>query len=343
MLRAARLWQAGRVDTDAFRALHEPEWNRLRALVRRRGLNGVEIDELTRLYQSAAGHLAAVRSEAPDPVLVSQLSSLVAEARTRVASGPGPSVADALKFLRFDLPAAFYRVRWWTALAAVLFVGIALARAAWVIESPAAQAALGSPNELRHYAEQAFEAYYSNYPAPHFAAQVWTNNAWIAAQAVAGGVTGFWPAYLLLTNAAAVGEAGAIMHLYSDVGVFFDLILPHGLLEITAILVAIAAGFRLFWALVVPGRRSRRVALAVEGRVLINVAIGLVGVLAVSGVIEAVVTPSGLPGWLKIAIGALALVAFGVYALVLGRQVTRAGVVGDLPEHRAGYQVAEAA
>ena len=335
------VWHPWRVDTDAFRALHEPEWSRLRTLIRRRGLSGIEVDELTRLYQSAAGDLAAVRSSAPDPVLISQLSSLVAEARTRVASGPGLGIADVVHFLRIDLPAAFYRVRWWTLITAVLFIVIALTRGFWVVESPAAQAALGSPNQLREYAQQAFEAYYSNYAAPDFAAQVWTNNAWIAAQAVAGGVTGIWPAYLLLTNAAAVGEAGAIMHVYSDLGVFFGLILPHGLLEITAILVAIGAGFRVFWALVVPGRRSRKVALAEEGRLLISVAVGLVGVLAVAGIIEATVTPSGLPGPVKIGIGALALLAFGLYALWLGRRVTRAGASGDLPEYLAGYQVAE--
>lgn len=331
------------MDTDAFRALHEPDWARLRTLVRRRSLSGHEVDELTRLYQSAAGDLAALQSQAPDPVLVSQLSSRVAEARTRIAAGPGLSVSDALDFLRFDLPAAFYRVRWWTLVVAALFVVIALARATWVVSSPAAQAVLGTPNQLQNYAQQAFEAYYSNYPAPHFAAQVWTNNAWIAAQAVAGGVTGIWPAYLLLTNAAAVGEAGAIMHLYGDLGVFFGLILPHGLLELTAIFVAIGAGLRLFWAVAVPGRRSRQVALAEEGRVLIMVALGLVGVFAVAGVIEATLTPSQLPGEVKIMIGALALAAFAAYALVLGRRVTRQGITGDLPEHRAGYRLAEAA
>jgi len=52
-----------------------------------------------------------------------------------------------------------------------------------------AMAALGSPEELDKYAHEAFESYYSTYSAPDFAAQVWTNNARIAAICVASSST----------------------------------------------------------------------------------------------------------------------------------------------------------
>lgn len=44
-----------------------------------------------------------------------------------------------------------------------------------------------------------------------------------------------------------------------------------------------------------------------------GVALGLAGVLAVSGAIEAFVTPSSLPTWARIAIGVAAEVAFCLY------------------------------
>src|SRR5699024_11669474 len=65
----------------------------------------------------------------------------------------------------------------------------------------------------------------------------------------------------------------------SDLGhldVFFGLILPHGLMELTAIFIAAAAGLKLFWAWVSPGPRTRSRALAEEGRALFTVALGLV-------------------------------------------------------------------
>ena len=58
---------------------------------------------------------------------------------------------------------------------------------------------------------------------------------------------------------------------------FFGLILPHGLLELTAVFVAAGVGLRLFWAWVAPGPRTRAPALAQEGRAAAAVAIGLVG------------------------------------------------------------------
>ena len=117
---------------------------------------------------------------------------------------------------------------------------------------------------------------------------------------------------------------------------FFLYILPHGLLELTAVFVAAAAGLRIFWAWIAPGPRTRGQALAEDARSLFTVAIGLVFVLLVSGVIEGFVTPAPWPWWLKIGIGALALGAFVAYFLVLGRRAVLAGETGDLARFDAG-------
>jgi hypothetical protein len=53
-------------------------------------------------------------------------------------------------------------------------------------------------------------------------------------------------------------------------------------------------------------------------------------VLAVSGVIEAFVTPSGLPSWARIGIGAVAEAAFLAYVIVVGRRAQRLGRSADI-------------
>jgi hypothetical protein len=99
--------------------------------------------------------------------------------------------------------------------------------------------------------------------------------------------------------------------------------------------VASGAGLRLGWTVVDPGRRRRADALAAEGRATMTIAIGLIGVLAVSGIIEAFVTPSGLPTWARIGIGVLAEAIFLCYVWILDRRGVRAGETGDLaPEAR---------
>lgn len=322
--------RVSRVDLDAFGAVHGAQWDRLAELSTRRRLDGAEADELVQLYQAVATHLSTVRSAAPDPALVSRLSDLLGRARVAISGAHEPSWRDVTRFLMVALPAAFYRVRWWTVGVMVAFVAVAVVTGTWVVGSPEAQASLGTPSELAAYAEEAFAAYYSDYPAPSFAAQVWTNNAWIAAQCVAFGITGVWPALVLVQNAIGVGGAGAIMALHDRLDIFFALILPHGMLELTAIFIAGGAGLKLFWTVIDPGPRPRGQAVAEEGLALFSVAIGLVGVLGVSGLIEGFVTGSSMAWWAKIAVGALALAGYWVYTLVLGRRAVAGGETGSI-------------
>ena len=201
---------------------------------------------------------------------------------------------------------------------------------------------VGTPQERDTYAHSAFESYYTRYAPSEFAAQVWTNNARIAAVCVAGGITGLLPAYMLLANALNLGRAAAVMADHDALGVFFALITPHGLLELTCIFVAGGAGLRLFWTLLAPGPRSRVAALAAEGRALITVAVTLTAALAVAGLIEAFVTPAQIPWAVKLVVGVLAVAVLWAYTLVLGRRAAAAGHTGDLAEEEAGAALAEA-
>ena len=324
------------MDLDAFSAVHAPTWARLDELSRRRGLTGAESDELVRLYQQVATHLSTVRSAAPDPSVVSRLSDVLGRARAAIAGSHDPSWSDVVRFATVTVPVAFYRVRWWTVGVTIVCCLIAVIAGVNVYSDPEVQAAMGTPSELKQYADQEFATYYSNHPGESFAAQVWTNNAWIAAQCVAFGITGVFPAYVLLQNAVAVGAAGGVMAVHGGLDVFFQLILPHGLMELTAVFVAGGAGLKIFWTLIAPGGRPRSRALAEEGRALFVVAIGLVGVLGISGLVEGFVTPSALPWPVKIAIGAVVLAAYWAYTLVLGGRAARDGETGDL---RADHNV----
>ncbi len=324
------------MDLDAFTAVHGATWDRLGQLASRRDLNGAEADELVRLYQEVATHLSTVRSAAPDPAVVARLSDVLGRARAAIAGAHDPTLSDVARVFVLALPAALYRVRWWTVAVMVAFVAVAVATGVHIATDPAAQAALGDPVDLERYADEEFANYYSNNPPSSFSAMVWTNNAWIAAQCVAFGITGVWPVMVLVQNAVGVGTAGGVLAAYGGLDVFLQLIAPHGLLELTAIFVAGGAGLRIFWTVIDPGPRSRGQAVAEEGRSLISVALGLVAILAVSGLIEGFVTPSDLPWWLKIVIGAVALALFWVYTFVLGRRAVLAGETGDVRREHAG-------
>ncbi|MFF3664375.1 stage II sporulation protein M [Microtetraspora malaysiensis] len=320
------------MDIDAFVAAHRPAWDRLEDLVRRRRhLAGAEVDELVELYQRVATHLSVVRSASTDAVLVGRLSSLVARARSAVTGAHTPAWREAVRFFTVSFPVVAYRARRWWLGATLASLVVAYVMGAWVVGNPDVQAAVGTPEEIRQLVEHDFADYYSENPAASFAGQVWINNAWVSAQVIISAVLlGLPIPYILWQNAANVGLTGGLMTAHDKADVFWGLILPHGLLELTAVFLAAGVGLRLGWTVIDPGPRRRGEALAEQGRAVMSVALGLVVVLLISGLIEAGVTPSGLPTWARIGIGVLAEVLFLAYVVVFGRRAARAGETGDI-------------
>jgi uncharacterized membrane protein SpoIIM required for sporulation len=322
---------------DAFSAVNGDKWSRLHDLAFKRRLSGADADELLRLYQSTSAHLSLIRSLAPESGLSASLSATLAQGRTRFTGARSNFMADLARFFVVDLPAALYRLSWLTLACGAAFILIGGAYALWIGSSPEALRSVASDAAVRRYVEQDFIGYYSENPAASFAGMVWTNNAWISAQAVALGITGIWVPMILFSNALGVGIAAGIFAAAGKSDVFYSYILPHGLMELTAVFIACAAGLRIFWAMVSPGPRTRGRAVAEEGRSLITVALGLVLVLFVSGLVEGFVTPGPLPVWAKIGIGAAVLAAYWLYVLVWGGRAYRAGARGDLGAGDAGY------
>jgi len=318
------------VDLDAYVAVHEVQWRRLEVLVGRRRHSGAEIDELVWLYQQVATHLSVVQTRSPDAELIARLSTLVARGRSAVTGASVPAWKDLADFVTVTFPVAVFRAWRWFCGVAMAFSLVSFSLMGYVAAHPRVQARLATPAEIRRIVEHDFASYYSDGAAGSFAARVWTNNAFLAAGALVLGVLLIPTVYLLVRNAMSVGVIGGLMIGNGHAGEFFGLISPHGILELTAVFVASGAGLRLGWSWVEPGRRPRSRALAEETRASVGIALGLVGVLAVSGVIEAFVTPSGLPTWARVGIGVLAEAGFLAYVVVIGGRAARAGLTGDL-------------
>jgi uncharacterized membrane protein SpoIIM required for sporulation len=320
------------VDIDAFIAAHRPAWDRLDHLVKNRSsLTGAEVDELVDLYQRVATHLSIVRSSAGDSMLTGRLSALVARARSAVTGARAPAWRELVRFFTVSFPVVAYRARWWWLASTVAFVAVAWVMGAWVAANPDVQASIASEHEITQLVEHDFADYYSENPAASFAGRVWTNNAWVAALMIAYSVLlGLPIPYALYQNAANVGVTGGLMASRDKLDIFFGLITPHGLLELTAVFLAAAVGLRLGWTVIDPGPRRRVEVLAEQGRAVMSVALGLVVVLFLSGLIEAFVTPSGLPTWARIGIGVLAEVVFLTYVIAFGRRALRENETGDI-------------
>lgn len=325
------------MDLDAYVAAKTPQWRRLEELIGRNRLSGAEADEVLELYQRTATHLSALRSAAPDPELVGYLSWLLTRARGKAAR---PSTHDwraAGTFFTDTFPATLYRTRrWWLAVLAANVV-VAVFLGWWFLDNPQVEQSLMSPGQVDQLVNHDFANYYSEHAASSFAFRVWTNNALVAAQCLAFGILGAPVVWVLYNNILNVAIVGALMIRHGRADVFFGLISPHGILELTCVFVAAGAGLRIFWAWVEPGARTRARAVAEQARAAMSVALGLVVVLLICGLIEAFVTPSPLPTWARVGIGVAAEIAFFAYVFTFGKWAVRRGETGDVAADQAGY------
>jgi uncharacterized membrane protein SpoIIM required for sporulation len=326
------------VDIDRYLLQNQPGWDRLaelsgRARWHRSSLAAPEIDELVALYQRTSAQLSHVRTTYRDPELITRLTRLVADASAAIygqRSRPGRALG---RFFADTFPAAVWHLRRFVLIATIVTFLPAIGIAVWLTHDQAALDRSGSPSQRQEYVDNQFEQYYSDQPSVVFFTQVTTNNIRVSFVAFALGLFGMVPGMLILAvNGANLGQAAAWMIASGDGARFFGLILPHGLLELTSIIVAGGAGLALGWAWIAPGDRRRADALAQEGRRAAAVVLGLVTTFLMAGTIEGFLTGSGLSAAVRVTVGASVWVAFVGYIVLRGRDAAARGLTGAMGE-----------
>lgn len=331
------------VDIDRFIASNQPAWQRLEALSAKaagrkiRELEAGEIDELIELYQRASGHLAHARTAYREPGLLARLTSLVANANAAIYGRRARAGATLVRFFTASFPAAVWICRRAVLASAICLFVPAIAVGAWLsVSDRALDVAIDRETQEALIASE-FEDYYSSGPASGFASRVTINNIQVSLIAFALGGLVVPGAYILASNGINVGMAGGLFIAEGQGGKFFGLILPHGLLELTAVVVAGGAGLRMGWALLAPGDRTRATALAEEGRRSVVLVLGTVLAFVVAGIIEAFVTPSTLPTVVRVGVGVVIELLFLAWVFGRGRLAAEAGFTGHPQDDAAAW------
>jgi uncharacterized membrane protein SpoIIM required for sporulation len=330
------------VDLDRFLATNDEAWRRLAVLVAKarrspKRLSEAELAELVGLYERTSTHLSLARTRYADPGLNARLSRLVAGAGSTIYGTRPRTLRGAARFFTRTFPAALWRVRWFLlAAAALTFVPAALV-GGWFAAHPGELGAISSDAE-RAAMVKAGTDYYSAQPSVVFASQVFTNNVRVALLAFGVGILFCVPsAYVLVSNGTRLGEFVAVFLSVGKGGEIFGLLIPHGFIELSAVVVAGASGLRLGWTLVDPGDLSRPDALADEGRRSVVLVFGAALMLVVAGLIEGFVTGSALPTPLRIGLGLAVGFAFWTYAWVFGRRAAAGGFTGAMGEGEGAW------
>lgn len=310
------------MDVDRFTRERAAGWEELTALVREAGskpqrLGSEALLRLGRRYRSAAADLALARRLFPGQPITRRLERLVTEARQSVY---------ATEARRRSLR-AFLATGYWRRLRErPLLLGISLAlllvpmalSLVWALDDPAA--ALGIvPADYQGAVEPGS---HTADPDPDesaaAASALYTNNIRVTFLAIAGGVLlGLGTGAVTIFNG---GLIGAVFGLSAENGSLDELlrfVLPHGVLELSCIVVSAVAGLRLGWAIVDPGPLTRGASLRREARAAMEIVLGTMPWLVLAGVIEGFVSPRQLPLPAAVAVGVT--VGGAYWALLLWR------------------------
>jgi uncharacterized membrane protein SpoIIM required for sporulation len=311
------------MTVDRFTAGRGERWARLDELVREakrrpERLGPDHVRQLGSLYRSAAADLAVARRRFPTDPVVGRLEALVARARHLVYDASSTRGS----FRHFLTTGYWQRVRERPVLlavaAALLFLPGVLCMV-WALRDPGAAAGL-VPAEYRSVTEPrpGGSLGLSSDTSTALSAQIFTNNIRVAFLAFAGGATlAILTSFVLVFNGVLFG---AILGLAVGSGNgerFVELVVAHGVLELSCIFVAGMAGLRMAWAVIDPGHQRRAVAFRQEAGRAVEVALGTALCLVVAGIVEGFVTPAGFGVAANSAIG----VALGAiyWALVIVR------------------------
>jgi uncharacterized membrane protein SpoIIM required for sporulation len=279
--------------------------------------------ELSALYRATTGDLAYAQTHYRGTTLLLFLHQLVARAHNQIYRARRFTPADTGRFVLNDIPAAVRGHLQAVAWSAIIFLlGIALGLSAVQFDERAASLVLPTNVLNSIYSGQMWTgSIFSVVPAAVASTFLFTSNISVALLAFAGGLSfGLITTWILFQNGFMLGVSIKLCADYGLLGALFTFIASHGVLEISAIVLAGAGGYVVANALLNPGSYSRGDSLAQRGPDAVRMAIACVPALIISGCIEAFISPSGYPVWFKTTVGLTLGISFWLYLLLTGKR-----------------------
>ena len=153
-----------------------------------------------------------------------------------------------------------------------------------------------------------------------FGFYIW-NNVRIGFQTFAAGLLfAIGSIFFLVVNGVIIGAVAGHLTQIGYITTFYSFVSGHGSFELTAIALCGAAGLKIGYALVAPGRLSRAQSVREAARPAIRIVYGAAGMLVIAAFIEAFWSSSRLiPPPVKYSVGIFLWLAVICYFLFVGR------------------------
>jgi uncharacterized membrane protein SpoIIM required for sporulation len=311
---------------DEFVAARKPAWDELDSLLAKSSLlyklPPPSISRVAGLYREICSDLMRARSAGYSPDLIDLLDSLAARAYAAMYSAPPYRLAGLRSLVKSGFPQSVRRHARFIAFAAALFVlpgmlgfvGALRSRgfAIQVMSESMVEQMEKMYSDIGHGRDQGTDSMMASFYV--------YNNVGIAFRCFATGILfGLGSVFFLVYNGLLIGVVAGAVTAAGHGRNLFTFIAGHGAFELTAIVIAGAAGMVMGYALVDAGQRTRWASLRAKSGDLFRLIMGSALMLLVAAFIEGFWSPSAIIAPVKwVVAGLLYLLVFS-YLLFAGR------------------------
>lgn len=314
-----------------FEQLYGEEWVELECALDRsssaassRAISGARF---TALYRRTCGHLAIARSRSYPAHLIERLEHITSAAHQMIYQQRELGFKWLVRVIALDFPIAVRAHGRYVAVAALLFivptvvVGFLVQAQPELILSVVDAETAGEFDKMYSESAESIGRFRSADTDWMMFGHYIRNNIGVAFQCFAGGLfLGLGSIFFLLYNGAFGGAVAGYLISRGLSSTFFSFVVTHAAFELTAIVLAGAAGLRVGHALVSPGRQSRRQALVAASRQAVVLLYGVTAMLVVAAAVEAFwSSASWLPLSVKYGVAALCWIGVLAYLSLQGR------------------------
>lgn len=285
------------------------------------------INEFTQLYRKTCHFHSLARERGYSSYLVDRLGDLIVRGHQQLYKRKHHLRQTFIQFFLYEFPNAVRREQKLVWLATLLLYGPALLLYVFVLWQPDLVYSVLDPMQAVEFEEmynpanriigKARDAETNWYMFGFYIA----NNIGVSFQTFASGLLyGVGTIFFLVYNGLLFGAvAGHLTNIgYTDT--FFTFVVGHGSFELTAIVIAGAAGLKLGLSLLSPGNFTRLESLRRAAQVAIQLVYGVIFMLVVAAFIEAFWSSNNaLLGWQKYFVGGVFWAFVILYFFIAGR------------------------
>lgn len=310
------------MDLRQFMKNHRNEWQQLEKHIntmnkRKSAITSEQIDDFHQSYLKVTQSLSYSQTYFPQEEVTYYLNELVAKSHNLLYRDKVTSGSQFKHFFTRTFIKLLTEQRYPVLIAMVLFLLGGIGGFFSIVADPLNAYTILPPEIAYGVDPEAIGSTDGEAPASLMSASIMTNNIQVAFLAFAGGITfGLLTVYVLIFNGILIGGLAAV---YWNAGLtyeFWAYIVPHGMIELTAIFIAGGAGLLMGYKLFVPGPYKRSYQLKVQAKRSVQLIIGTIPLFIIAGIIEGYITPSTLSLEMKYAVAFVTVIGLIAYIAI---------------------------